>query len=147
MANGSLTLAKLFDSNYVAIPNTDPVQYTTQATTFLDGFLPAFQEPALFLDDDVVFCAAIDRNGYLPTHNKWFSKPQTSDVVWNTAHARNRRIFDDRVGLKAGKSTAPFLLQVYRRDMGGGTYKVMKDLSAPVLVNGRHWGGLRFAYG
>jgi methyl-accepting chemotaxis protein len=30
--------------------------------------------------------------------------------------------------------------------MGGGTFVMMKDLSAPILVNGRHWGGLRLAY-
>jgi hypothetical protein len=36
------------------------------------------------------------------------------------------------VGLKAGRSTAPFLLQVYRRDMGGGQSALMKDLSAPI---------------
>ncbi|MEO0372716.1 MAG: hypothetical protein AAF231_14750, partial [Pseudomonadota bacterium] len=61
-------------------------------------------------------------------------------------NSRNRRIFDDRVGLKAGQNTKPFLLQVYRRDMGGGVFKIMKDLSAPITVHGRHWGGLRLAY-
>ncbi len=63
----------------------------------------------------------MDRNGYLPTHNVKFSKPQGNDPVWNTANSRNRRIFDDRVGLGAGQSTAPFLMQIYRRDMGGGS--------------------------
>jgi methyl-accepting chemotaxis protein len=67
-------------------------------------------------------------------------------VVWNTANCRNRRMFDDRVGLKAGRNTEPFLLQVYRRDMGGGEFVLMKDLSAPLWVGGRHWGGLRLAY-
>ena len=88
----------------------------------------------------------MDVNGYLPTHNAKFSHPQGPDVVWNTSHARNRRIFDDRVGLKAGRSTDPFLLQVYRRDMGGGHFRLMKDLSAPIWVCGRHWGGLRLGY-
>ncbi len=104
------------------------------------------QEAALTLDQRVVFCAGVDRNGYLPTHNRKFSAPQGADPVWNAANARNRRIFDDRVGLKAGRSTAPFLLQVYRRDMGGGEFRMMKDLSAPIRVKGRHWGGLRLAY-
>ena len=40
----------------------------------------------------------------------------------------------------------PFLLLVYRRDMGGGQRVLMKDLSAPITVQGRHWGGLRLAY-
>ena len=94
----------------------------------------------------VAFSAAVNRDGFLPTHNRKFSKPQGSDPVWNAANCRNRRIFDDRVGLKAGQNTQPFLLQIYRRDMGGGTFVLMKDLSAPIMVRGRHWGGVRLAY-
>jgi len=146
LATGQITLSSLFDRNYRPIPGTNPEQVLTEATRLLDHILPPLQEPALELDPRVVFCAAVDVNGYLPTHNKKFSKSPTQDPVWNTANCRNRRIFDDRVGLKAGKSTAPFLLQVYRRDMGGGSFKMMKDVSAPVFVQGRHWGGLQLAY-
>ena len=49
------------------------------------------------------------------------------------------------VGLAAGRNTEPFLLQTYRRDMGGGQFVLMKDISAPIVVDGRHWGGLRLA--
>ena len=66
--------------------------------------------------------------------------------MWNTANCRNRRIFDDRVGLAAGRNTKPFLLQLYRRDMGGGKSVMMKDLSVPITVRGRHWGGFRMGY-
>ena len=64
----------------------------------------------------------------------------------NAAHCRNRRIFNDKVGLRAGRSTDPILLQTYRRDMGGGQFVMMKDLSMPIEIAGRHWGGLRLAY-
>lgn len=30
--------------------------------------------------------------------------------------------------------------------MGGGRFILMKDLSAPIVVHGRHWGGLRLGY-
>jgi len=30
--------------------------------------------------------------------------------------------------------------------MGGGRFVLMKDLSAPIYVQGRHWGGLRMGY-
>lgn len=115
-------------------------------TALTDRLLPDVQEPALELDPRIVFCAAVDRNGYLPTHNLKYSHPQGDDPVWNAANCRNRRIFDDRVGLRAGQSKDPFLIQVYRRDMGGGNFALMKDLSAPISVRGRHWGGLRLAY-
>ena len=146
VAQGRVTLDDLFDRNYRAIEGTDPVQYMTRFTPLCDALFPDVQEAALALDTRVVFCAAVDGNGYLPTHNRKFSRPQGSDVTWNTANCRNRRIFDDRVGLKAGHSQTPFLLQVYRRDMGGGNFAMMKDISAPIFVRGRHWGGLRLAY-
>ena len=28
----------------------------------------------------------------------------------------------------------------------GGTFALMKDVSAPITVKGRHWGGLRIGY-
>lgn len=143
---GDISMSRLFDRNYLPIPGTNPEQYLTEFTTLIDKILPPIQEPALEMDSKVVFCAAVDNNGYLPTHNRKFSHPPSDDPVWNTAHCRNRRIFDDRVGLKAGRNTQPFLLQVYRRDMGGGAFTMMKDLSAPISVKGRHWGGLRLAY-
>ncbi|MGC9419704.1 MAG: methyl-accepting chemotaxis protein [Rhodovulum sp.] len=143
---GRIRAEALFDQRYMAIPNTDPQQVMAPYTDLTDAVLPAIQEPALDLDPRIVFCAAVDRNGYLPTHNRKYSQPQGNDPVWNTANCRNRRIFDDRVGLRAGQSREPFLLQVYRRDMGGGQFALMKDLSAPIEVNGRHWGGLRLAY-
>ncbi|WP_299140884.1 methyl-accepting chemotaxis protein [uncultured Tateyamaria sp.] len=146
LESGRLTRNALFDRAYQQIPNTNPAQVRTAYVDLFDQILPAIQEPALEFDPKVVFCAAVDVNGYLPTHNLKFSQPQSHDVVWNTGHCRNRRIFDDRVGLKAGRNTAPFLLQVYRRDMGGGAFKMMKDLSVPITVNGEHWGGLRLAY-
>jgi methyl-accepting chemotaxis protein len=30
--------------------------------------------------------------------------------------------------------------------MGGGRFVLMKEVSAPIEVLGRHWGGLRLAY-
>lgn len=144
--SGQIGIDALFDRNYVPVKGSNPEQFTTAYTDLLDRLLPPLQEPALSFDPKVVFCACVDVNGYLPTHNLVFAQPQGRDPVWNTANCRNRRIFNDRVGLKAGRNTAPFLLQVYRRDMGGGAFKMMKDISAPVVVHGRHWGGLRLAY-
>ncbi|MFK7762835.1 MAG: methyl-accepting chemotaxis protein [Roseobacter sp.] len=146
LSSGRISQSQLFDRTYRPIPRTNPEQCLTESTALMDEIMPPIQEPALQIDPRIVFCAAVDVNGYLPSHNKKFSQNPTDDPVWNTANCRNRRIFDDRVGLKAGRNTEPFLLQVYRRDMGGGTFKMMKDLSAPIKVQSRHWGGLRLAY-
>ncbi|MDF1854124.1 methyl-accepting chemotaxis protein [Pseudooceanicola sp.] len=146
LTQGQISIADLFDTTYREIPGSDPRQHMARFNNFTDRVLPAIQEPALEFDKRVVFCAAVDRQGYLPTHNQKFAQPQGEDPAWNVANCRNRRIFDDRVGLKAGRNVEPFLLQVYRRDMGGGHFEMMKDLSAPITVKGRHWGGLRLAY-
>jgi methyl-accepting chemotaxis protein len=143
---GRIDTSALFDRQYKVIAGTDPVQYLARFSDFTDTVLPALQERVAGGDDRIAFCAAVDDNGYLPTHNRKFSQPQRpGDVTWNTANCRNRRIFNDRVGLAAGRSKAPFLLQTYRRDMGGGQFVLMKDISAPIIVDGRHWGGMRLA--
>jgi methyl-accepting chemotaxis protein len=145
IAQGRISQRALFDRRYTEIPGTNPQQVMAPFTEFTDAVLPAVQEPMLELDPKVVFCAAVDTNGYLPTHNRKFSKPQGKDPVWNAGNCRNRRIFNDRVGLTAGQHTEPFLLQAYRRDMGD-SFVLMKDVSAPIYVHGQHWGGLRLAY-
>lgn len=146
IASRHITMADLFDRQYQPIPGTDPQQFMTGFTQFTDRVLPDIIEAVAASDQRIGFCAAVDENGYLPTHNRKFSEPQRrGDPVWNNANCRNRRIFSDRVGLAAGRSKEPFLVQTYRRDMGGGVFVMMRDISAPITVNGRHWGGLRLA--
>jgi methyl-accepting chemotaxis protein len=140
---GQISLDDLFDEGYRPVPGTAPEQVVTRFVSLTDRLLPAIQEKLLTADPRIAFCAAVDRNGYLPTHNVQFSRPQGPDPVWNAAHCRNRRIFNDRTGLAAGRNTRPSLVQTYRRDMGGGRFALMKDISAPIRVKGRHWGGFR----
>ena len=146
VAAGEISVDDLFDEAYEPIAGSAPQQHMTRFVGFTDRVLPAIQEAVLGFSDKVVFCAAVDRNGYLPTHNRKFSQRPRADAVWNAAHCRNRRIFNDRTGLGAGRNRERFLLQTYRRDMGGGEFKLMKDVSAPIVVDGRHWGGVRVAY-
>ena len=140
------TIEDLFDENYRRIAGTNPQQFDNRMLATADRLLPPILADALKFNSRVAFCAPVDRNGYLPTHNARFSKPQGSDPVWNNANCRNRRMFNDSVGLGAGQNTKPFLVQTYRRDMGGGKTVVMLDISSPITVKGRHWGGLRIAY-
>lgn len=146
VASGMIGMDALFDRNYRPVTGSNPAQVMARFTEFTDRVLPPVQEPAAASDERIAFCAAVDENGYLPTHNKKFSQAQRpDDPDWNMANCRNRRIFNDRVGLAAGRNQAPFLVQTYRRDMGAGNFVLMKDISAPVFVNGRHWGGVRLA--
>ncbi len=146
LAAGRVTTADLFDEDYRPVPGTDPAQFMTRFVPVTDRLLQQRLDQALEFNRRIVFCVAVDRNGFLPTHNSQYSKPQGQNAAWNAANCRNRRKFDDRVGLAAARNRKPFLVQTYRRDMGGGRMTLMMDLSAPILVQGRHWGGLRLAY-
>ncbi len=108
VSDGKLTRDVLFDTDYVPIEGTDPIQFRTRSLDVLERLLPDIQEALLADDKRMIFCAAVDRNGYLPVHNNIYSRPQKSDdVAWNTANCRNRRIFDDRAGLSAARNVRP----------------------------------------
>jgi len=147
VASGTVSVEDLFDANYVEIAGTNPVQYRTKFLDWTERALPAFQEAFLVKDKRVAFCAVVDRNGYLPVHNRIYSQPQrAADVAWNTANCRNRRIFNDTAGLAAGQNQRSYLIQSYARDMGGGNTVMMREIDVPVRVRGRHWGAFRTAY-
>ncbi len=103
LADRRLTEEALFNPDYRLVPGSDPQQFTTAALPALEAILPAIQEPMLAEDSRMSFCAAVDRNGWLPVHNAAYSKPQRpGDPVWNAANCRNRRVFDDRAGFCRG---------------------------------------------
>jgi methyl-accepting chemotaxis protein len=147
IATGAVSMDDMFDTNYVEIPGSNPVQYRTKFLDWADRTLPAFQEAFLARDQRLAFCAMVDRNGYLPVHNKIYSHPQRpGDIAWNTANSRNRRIFNDTAGLAAGRNQRSYLIQSYARDMGGGNTVMMREIDVPIRIRGRHWGGFRTAY-
>ena len=147
VSEGRLTREALFDNDYIPIEGSNPQQHRTRFLDVLENMLPPIQEPLLAGDKRMVFCAAVDRNGYLPVHNRIYSQPQRpGDVAWNIVHCRNRRIFDDRAGLAAARNVRPYLLQNYPRDMGNGVIIMMTEIDAPIRVFGKHWGGFRSAY-
>ncbi|MBB3211049.1 methyl-accepting chemotaxis protein [Herbaspirillum sp. Sphag1AN] len=142
IAAGRITQAALFDRHYTPIPNTNPAKHKTQFDAFTDQVLPEIQEALLVALPQLVYAGAVDNNGYFPTHNKKFSQPLTGDHDVDLVNNRTKRIFSDRTGKRCGANTKPFLLQTYKRDTG----EVMHDLSVPIYVGGRHWGGFRVGY-
>ena len=141
-SEGNISEAKLFNFDYSPIPNTNPIKHTTPFDKFTDDVLPAIQEPLLETHSFIIYAGAVDVNGYFPTHNKKFSQPLTGNYDTDLANNRTKRIFDDKTGSRCGSNTSTFLLQTYKRDTG----EVMHDLSAPIYVNGKHWGGFRIGY-
>jgi len=146
IVRGEISVDQLMDEKYREIPGTDPKQYLTDYVALTDRILPPIQDPIQKIDPRVVFCVAWAHGGYLPTHNPNYRLPQGPDPVWNSAHCRNKRLFNDRAVKKVAANTKPFLLQTYRRDMGGGNFVLMKDLSSPIHVRGRRWGAFRMGF-
>ncbi|WP_070268091.1 methyl-accepting chemotaxis protein [Duganella sp. HH101] len=142
IASGKITREALFDRSYTPIPNTDPPKHKSRFDDFTDRALPQLQEAVLAAMPQLAYAGAVDNNGYFPTHNKKFSQPLTGNYDVDIVNNRTKRIFSDRTGKRCGSNTKPFLLQTYKRDTG----EVMHDLSAPIYVNGRHWGGFRIGY-
>jgi methyl-accepting chemotaxis protein len=138
---GLLTVGDVFDRSYVEIKGYawgDKPKFHTRYDAFTDKAVLIFQDR--FLDhEDFIFAVGVDENGYLPTHNTRFQKPLTGAPEKDVAGNRTKRIFSDPVGLAAAKNTQPSLQQVYRRDTG----ETMWDVSSPVTVKGKHWGGFR----
>jgi methyl-accepting chemotaxis protein len=137
-----ISLDDLFDRSYTAIPNTRPSKYHTRFDGYTDQVLPAIQEALLPRHEGLVFAIACTPQGYVPTHNKVFSQALTGDAQVDAVQNRTKRKFEDRTGIRCGSHQQAVLLQTYTRDTG----ELMHDLSVPITVNGRHWGGLRLGY-
>jgi len=139
---GRVSLDDLFDRNYRALPNTDPVKYQTRFDKYADEVLPAIQEPLLQRHPALVYAIATTPEGYVPTHNRAFSQPPVGNPEIDRVKSRSKRLFNDRTGGRCGSHQRRLLLQTYSRDTG----ELMHDLSVPIMVRGRHWGGLRLGY-
>lgn len=140
--DGSITIENLFDRNYVATANTAPQKFTTRFDAFFDKIISPFQEKIVNHDPKVMYAICIDNNGYCPCHNLRFSKPLTGNPEIDMNNNRTKRIFADHTGIRCARNTEGFLLQTYRRDTG----EILNDMSKPLVINNRHWGGIRIGY-
>jgi len=139
---GRLSEAALFDKKRTPIANTQPQQYSSSFDRFTDQMFPAIQEPIKKSHEAIVFSIACAPDGYVPTHNKDFAHPPSGNPEVDLVKSRSKRLFNDRTGIRCGRYTESMLLQTYRRETG----EIMHDLSVPIYVNGKHWGGFRVGY-
>lgn len=129
----------VFDDNYQPIPGTEPVKYSTAYDNVFEQQLQSVYDAVVQKANGGLFCLCVDRNGYAPTHNSFYSQRLTGNSEQDLVNSRDKRIFNDPVGLTAARNQKSFVLQTYCRDTG----QVVSDLSLPIMINGRHWGGLR----
>ncbi|KAF0814126.1 Methyl-accepting chemotaxis protein McpU [Andreprevotia sp. IGB-42] len=132
----------VFDQNYQAIAGSNPPKFKTSYDQLFEKEIQPLYDRLAKETPGGKFSLAIDVNGYGPTHNSWYSKPQTGDKAVDLVNSRDKRIFNDPAGLRAGRNTQRFLLQTYVRDTG----EIMTELDVPITIDGRHWGGLRLGF-
>ena len=149
--NGVLTQEQVFDHSYINFwefnpakdpafdpdANPDPSSFDKYHTSYDEYTDKNWQViiDSFLVDEDVLYAVPVDINGYLPTHNTRYSSGDGS-----AATDRTKRIFNDPVGILAAHNIKTTLQQVYPRP---GTGEILWDISAPIYVNGEHWGGFR----
>ncbi len=144
---GLVTESDMFDHNYEPIIGTDPIQYLTRFTEYCGKVLPDIQEDVVDNEERIMSCTAVDVNGYMPRHLNRCSNPQKpGDVTYNMQSSRWKQIYKDPVGIAAARNNNDFLLQTYRIALSETEYANIKDVSAPIYINGKHWGALRITY-
>ena len=132
----------IFDQQYRRIEGSNPPRFTTAYDEVVEAELQAMYDALLGRLDGCLYALAVDTHGYAPAHNRKFSEAPTGDYDHDLAKSRHKRVFDDPVGIKLARNTKPFLFQSYLRDTG----EVVNDLSMPIMINGRHWGGVRIGF-
>lgn len=120
---------------------TEPPDRETRFDGFADQVLPTIQEPVLELNPELTYLGIVDRQGYFPAQNRRYTGSRDGDSRTDTADDRATG-FGNQIDQRCSGSTEPFLLQTYK-DEGA---EVMHDISAPIHVNGRHWGAFRMGY-
>lgn len=142
IASGRIGSEALFSTDYKPIPNTAPQKFNTPFDRLFDEIISPIQEDIVARDKGMFYAICVDRSGYVASHNLRYTKPLTGDPAKDKDGNRTKRLFNDRTGIRCATSEEPFLLQTYMRDTG----EIMNDMSTPITIGGRHWGGVRIGY-
>jgi len=139
IASGKLSVEDIFDTNFKPIANTNPQKFTSRYDAFTDQMFPSIIDTIVKENNNVYYSVTQHKSGYISTHNA--RAPLTGDYKKDLFGNRSKRIFTDQ-GVRGANHEKRVLLQTYRREDGA----IMHDISMPIYVKGRHWGGYRIGY-
>ena len=137
--SGKLSVDDIFDTNFKPIANTNPQKFTTRYDAFTDTVFPTIVDTILKENSNTYYSVAQHKSGYISTHNA--RAPLSGDYEKDLFGNRSKRIFTDS-GVRGANHEKRVLLQTYIRENGD----IMHDISMPIYVKGRHWGGYRIGY-
>lgn len=147
LSTGELALSALFDTEYRARPDTEPVQYDNRFADFADRHIRPLLDRHTWQHDAIVGCCLIDMNGYLPTHITERSQRQMpGNRLRNLEFSRNRQIFMDDQTKRALHGEGEFFLFAYRQDLGEDRFRALRSVFVPLVFGGRKWGLYELGY-
>jgi len=146
IARGEVGLDDVFDTDYVPMPGTNPVQFEVRFCDFADKHVRPVLDRLMREEPRLIATALTDVNGYLPTHISERSQPQSADPEWNAAYCRNRRNFLDDITRRAIASEKEAMLATYSMGFSKGRHLAVKNVFVPLWVRGRRWGNFELAY-
>ena len=143
---GALAFEALFDTNYREVPGSNPKRYRTPLSDWADANWRPVIDRVVAEGGAIKMCSQADMNGFLPTHISDRCRQPTGDLAHDTMFCRNGRILFDAIDQKAKRSTAPYMMAVYRQEGDGQTYEIVRNVYVPLIINGRRWGDFELAY-
>ena len=147
IADGTLTLEALFDTDLRLIEGSNPPRFTSKLTPWAEQHWQPFIEAVKDSNPDEitsVVCSSL--KGFLPVQLKELSRPPTGDIAHDTKYCRNGRVIQDPVDIPAKTSEQDYMMAVFRHEGDGHSYKVMRNVYVPLRINGRRWGDFEIAY-
>ena len=147
IADGTLTLEALFDTDLRPIEGSNPPRFTSKLTPWAEQHWQPFIEAVKDSNPDEitsVVCSSL--KGFLPVQLKELSRPPTGDIAHDTKYCRNGRVIQDPVDIPAKTSEQDYMMAVFRHEGDGHSYKVMRNVYVPLRINGRRWGDFEIAY-
>ena len=147
IADGTLTLEALFDTDLRLIDGSNPPRFTSKLTPWAEQHWQPFIEAVKDSNPDEitsVVCSSL--KGFLPVQLKELSRPPTGDIAHDTKYCRNGRVIQDPVDIPAKTSEQDYMMAVFRHEGDGHSYKVMRNVYVPLRINGRRWGDFEIAY-
>ena len=147
IADGTLTLEALFDTDLRLIEGSNPPRFTSKLTPWAEQHWQPFIEAVKDSNPEEitsVVCSSL--KGFLPVQLKELSRAPTGDIAHDTKYCRNGRVIQDPVDIPAKTSEQDYMMAVFRHEGDGHSYKVMRNVYVPLRINGRRWGDFEIAY-
>ncbi|MDG6079535.1 chemotaxis protein [Erythrobacter litoralis] len=146
LASGALSRDALFDCDYRVIPGSNPQRFRTRLMDWAhENWRPLLDRAEIDISP-VMAAACTDMQGYLPTHLSRHSREPIGEITHDTQFCRHGRIILDPIDQKSKKSTMPYMMAVYRQEGDGRSYRVVRNVYVPVVIDGRRWGDFELAY-